>query len=77
MIDNNLNTDDLLIKMDLKDKQRIGVVEFAKILQKMDPTLTAGKAVDLAKVATQDRGYVDLQEFMLQLSQKPVEYEGD
>ncbi|CAG9314254.1 unnamed protein product [Blepharisma stoltei] len=77
VLENNLQTDDLLIKMDLKDKQNIGLAEFASILQKMDPTLTAGKAVDLAKIAIGKQGYVDLQDFLLQLSQKPVDYEGD
>lgn len=77
VIGNQVPTEDLLIRMNIRDKQRLTTEDLARVLQAMDPTLTTGKAVEIATTATRKRGYVDVQDFLLQLSQEPMPYEGD
>ena len=77
VIGNHVQTEDLLIRMNIRDKQRLTTEDLARVLQAMDPTLTSMKAVEIATTATKKRGYVDVQDFLLQLSQEPIPYEGD
>ncbi|CAG9333497.1 unnamed protein product [Blepharisma stoltei] len=76
-IGHNLSAEDLLIKLNAQGKQRLSIEEMANALQRMDPTLTTGNAVDMARAASGKKGYVDIQDFLVQISQKPFEFEGD
>lgn len=77
ILQHGIEADDLLIKMNIGDKQKITIEDLTLILQRMDPTLTTSKAVDIARESAGKKGYLDTQEFLLQLSQEPRTYEGD
>lgn len=76
-IENKLAAEDLLIKLNAQGKQNLTIEEMANALQRMDPTLTVGNAVDMARAASGHKGHIDIQDFLVQISQKPFEYEGD
>jgi len=77
ILSHQLSTEDLLIKMDIGNKQRLSAEELAAVLQTMDASLSAMKAVEIASVATHRHGYVDVQSFLHSLSQEVPPYEGD
>jgi Ca2+-binding EF-hand superfamily protein len=76
-LQNNLNTEDLLIKMNIGDKQKLTVEDLSKTLLKLDPTLTTGKAIELARGTIGNKSTVEVQDLFVQLSQGVFEYAGD
>lgn len=77
ILSHQLSTEDLLIRMNVGNKQRLSAEELAAVLQTMDASLSAMKAVEIASVATHRHGYVDVQSFLHSLSQEVPPYEGD
>lgn len=76
-LQNNLQAEDLLIKMNISDKQRLTADDLSKTLIKMDPTLTTGKALELARITVGNKETIDVQDLLVQLSQGVFEYGGD
>ena len=72
-----IDKEDLLIKLNAHSKQRLSIEEMAEALRRMDPTLTLTNAVNMARSAAGSKGYIDVQDFLAQLSQKPKEFQGN
>ena len=72
-----IDKEDLLIKLNAHSKQRLSVEEMAEALRRMDPTLTVTNAVNMARSAAGSKGYIDVQDFLAQLSQQPEEFQGN
>ena len=77
ILSNSISTEDLLIKMNAGGRQRLTDEQLAEVLQGMDSTLSAAKAVEIATAATHRHGYVDVQDFLRALSQEVPVYQGD
>lgn len=77
ILSNSISTEDLLIKMNVGGRQRLTDEQLAQVLQSMDSTLSAAKAVEIATAATHRHGYVDVQDFLRALSQEVPVYQGD
>ena len=73
----NIDKEDLLIKLNAHSKQRLMIEDMAEGLRRMDPTLTITNAINMSKVAAGSKGYIDVQDFLAQLSQKPEEFQGN
>jgi Ca2+-binding EF-hand superfamily protein len=71
-----IDKEDLLIKLNAQSKQRLSIEDMAEALRRMDPTITLSNAVNMAKVAAGNKGYIDVQDFLAQLSQEPEEFQG-
>ncbi|OMJ86438.1 hypothetical protein SteCoe_12017 [Stentor coeruleus] len=72
-----IDKDDLLIKLNAQSKQRLTIEEMSDALRRMDPTLTVTNAVNMARSAAGSKGYIDVQDFLAQLSQQPEEFQGN
>lgn len=72
-----IDKEDLLIKLNAQSKQRLGVEEMADALRRMDPTITVTNAVNMARTAAGNKGYIDVQDFLAQISQTPEEFQGN
>ena len=77
MIKYKIDKEDLLIKLNAHSKQRLSIEEMAEALRRMDPTLTVTNAVNMARSAAGSKGYIDVQDFLAQLSQQPEEFQGN
>jgi Ca2+-binding EF-hand superfamily protein len=77
ILENKLEADDLLIKMNLHDQQRLTPHMFAMALQRLDHTLTPAKAAELALGACGAKGWIDVQDLLLHLSLDVMDYSGD
>ena len=73
----SIDKEDLLIKLNAHSKQRLTIEEMAEGLRRMDPTLTVTNAVNMSRAAAGSKGYIDVQDFLAQLSQKPEEFQGN
>ena len=73
----NIDKQDLLIKLNAHSKQRLTIEDMAEGLRRMDPTLTITNAVNMSRVAAGSKGYIDVQDFLAQLSQEPEEFQGN
>ena len=72
-----IDKEDLLIKLNAQSKQRLSIEEMAEALRRMDPTITLSNAVNMARVAAGSKSYIDVQDFLAQLSQEPEEFQGN
>jgi Ca2+-binding EF-hand superfamily protein len=72
-----IDKEDLLIKLNAQSKQRLSIEDMAEALRRMDPTLTLTNAVNMARSAAGPKGYIDVQDFLVQLSQKPEDFQGN
>lgn len=72
-----ITPEDLLIKINAQGRQRLSIQEMAQALQQIDPSLTTGGAVDIARNAAGRKEFIDVQDFLVQVSQEPIEYDGD
>lgn len=72
-----IDKEDLLIKLNAQNRQRLSIEEMAEALRRMDPTLTLTNAVNMARSAAGSKDYIDVQDFLAQLSQVPEEFQGD
>lgn len=72
-----IDKEDLLIKLNAQSKQRLAIEEMAEALRRMDPTITVTNAVNMARSAAGSKGYIDIQDFLAQISQLPEEFQGN
>ncbi|CAG9315143.1 unnamed protein product [Blepharisma stoltei] len=77
IISHKIKPEDILIKINAQGRQRLSIQEMAQALQRIDPSLTVGNAVDVARNAAGKRDFIDVQDFLVQVSQTPIEYDGD
>lgn len=77
IVENQLEAEDLLIKMNLRDRQRLTAHDFAMALQRLDRTLTPSKAAELAIGACGSKGWIDVQDLLLHLSLDVMDYSGN